>query len=72
MSEETNVFRKECRQLSDEEIARIDHLKDLAGELFNLMCPQNPNDTLLMTREMSFAKTKLEESVMWAVKALTA
>jgi hypothetical protein len=66
MSEETNVFRKEYRELTEAEKQTVGAVKDIAGQLHNVLadCAQS--------REMSLAKTKLEESVMWAVKALTA
>jgi hypothetical protein len=45
-------------------------IKEKAQELLNLY-PANMNG-VVMNRELSFAKTKLEESVMWAVKGITA
>lgn len=67
----SDIFRPKYRELSEEEKARVDHLKVIAGELYVLLCPGSPEDKLALTREMSLAKTKLEECVMWAVKSLT-
>lgn len=69
-----NPFRKQYRQLSQEEAARVAAVKDKAEELYVLLepMPQNPSFTSGGgAREMALAKTKLEECVMWATKALT-
>ncbi len=60
-----NTFRKQYRELSETEKEFLDIIKDKAQELFNLF-DERPNN-----RELALAKTKLEESVMWAVKGLT-
>lgn len=72
-----NVFRKQYRQLSDAEKAYLEILKDKAQELYDLL-EQGPNGLPgpigtcgRMSRELSLAKTKLEESIMWAVKDVT-
>lgn len=59
-------FRKRYRQLSAEEVALHDKIKDTAEALFAQYGQIKPS------REVSLGKTKLEESVMWAVKGLTA
>lgn len=59
-------FRKRYRQLSADEVALHDRIKDVATELHGLYEQISPS------REVSLGKTKLEESVMWAVKGLTA
>lgn len=59
-------FRKRYRQLSTDEVALHDRIKDAATELHSLYQQITPG------REVSLGKTKLEESVMWAVKGLTA
>lgn len=59
-------FRKRYRQLSADEVALHDQIKDTATALFMLYEQVRPS------RELSLGKTKLEESVMWAVKGLTA
>jgi len=68
-----NVFRKEYRTLGSLEQAHLEALKNKAQELYELI-EADPN-TLLPTvrtsREISLAKTKLEEAIMWAVKDVT-
>ena len=61
----TNTFRKEYRPLSDEQKQLVNSVKDTAELLMRVfdLCPQN--------RELALARTKLEESVMWCVKAIT-
>lgn len=59
-------FRPEHRELSDAEKTRLNVLKDAASALGDIFDAAPPS------REMSLAKTKLEEAVMWAVKGLTA
>ncbi len=64
-----DVFRPQYRDLSEEETKLIGDIKDKAGELYDLI-----NKAQLAgggTREMALAKTNLEQSVMWAVKAVT-
>lgn len=65
----TNVFRPAYRELSDEEKAKINDIKDKAQELLGLY-PVSA-DGRAADRETSLAITKLEESVMWVVKSLT-
>lgn len=65
----SNTFRKEYRKLSDAEQALVDLLKDQAEAIeltFNRVTSTSRN-----CREMALARTKLEESVMWAVKGIT-
>lgn len=61
-----NVMRHEYRVLSDEEKANMVYIKDLGLEFVEFF------DSLGTSRELSIAKTKVEEAVMWAIKALTA
>lgn len=61
-----NAVRHTYRVLSDEEKAHMVALKDKGAELLNLI------DGLGGSRELSIAKTKTEEAVMWAVKHITA
>jgi hypothetical protein len=63
-------FRSQYRELNPEERARIDLIKKLAGEMHELM-QMPPYAGLPGGREMALARTKLEESVMWATKAIT-
>lgn len=60
-----NVMRHNYRVLSDAEKVSMTQIKD-AGAAFHSMC-----DSLGSSRELSLAKTKIEEAVMWAVKHLT-
>lgn len=57
-----NVMRHEYRVLSDAEKAQMQAIKDKGLELHNLI------DSVGLSRELSIAKTKTEEAVMWAVK----
>lgn len=60
-----NVMRHEYRVLTDHEKASMKAFKDY-GLHFIEFC-----DSVGTSREMSIAKTKMEEAVMWAVKHLT-
>jgi hypothetical protein len=60
-----NVMRHEYRVLSDDEKAMMLKIKDDGKALHDYL------DSLGVSRELSVAKTKLEEAVMWAVKHLT-
>jgi hypothetical protein len=60
-----NVMRHEYRVLNDTEKACMKDFKD-KGLAFVEAC-----DHLGQSRELSLAKTKMEEAVMWAVKHLT-
>ena len=59
-------FRPRYRQLSDDEKALHDAIKDKAAELEALYEKVKPG------RYNSLAVTSLEQSVMWVVKELTA
>lgn len=60
-----NTMRHQYRVLSDDEKATMTAIKDKGLELLELIegCGQS--------RELSLAKTKTEEAVMWAVKHVT-
>jgi hypothetical protein len=60
-----NAVRHTYRVLSDEEKALMVAMKD-AGAAFLTLC-----DSAGASRELSLAKTKIEEAVMWAVKHVT-
>ena len=60
-----NVMRHEYRTLTNWEKTKMQAVKDKALELHTLM------SSLGETRELSLAKTKVEEAVMWAVKHIT-
>jgi hypothetical protein len=60
-----NVMRHEYRVLTVDEKLQMQEVKDI-GLRFVQMC-----DAIGSSRELSLAKTKMEEAVMWAVKHLT-
>lgn len=61
----TNTFRTTYRELSDIEKHNINEIKSRAERVLEIL------NSLPPSREVSSAKTKLEESVMWAVKGIT-
>jgi hypothetical protein len=60
-----NVMRHEYRVLSDEEKLAMQKVKDDGRALWDYLHSLGPS------RELSVAKTKIEEAVMWAVKHIT-
>lgn len=73
MTDETlpkDPFHSAYRSLSEQEIETIRLVKDYAGQLY----VQLENALLLGAdpRCIATAKTNLEQSVMWAVKGITA
>lgn len=60
-----NVMRHAYRVLTDEEKTSMQAIKDKGLELHDLI------ESIGQSRELSIAKTKTEEAVMWAVKHLT-
>ena len=60
-----NVMRHEYRVLSEDEKEKMRLIKD-SGVDFYRFC-----DEIGQSRELSLAKTKIEEAVMWAVKHIT-
>ncbi|ATQ67721.1 MULTISPECIES: Acb2/Tad1 domain-containing protein [Methylosinus] len=61
-----NAVRHQYRVLSDAEKANMQAIKDKGLEFLELV------DSLGSSRELSIARTKTEEAVMWAVKHITA
>ena len=61
-----NTMRHQYRVLTDEEKRQMLELKDRGLEFVKLL------DTMGTSRELSLARTKTEEAVMWAVKHITA
>lgn len=61
-----NVMRHGYRVLTDAEKQQMQAIKDKGLELWTLI------GTFGESRELSLAKNKAEEAVMWAVKHLTA
>lgn len=60
-----NVMRHEYRVLSDEEKLQMKQIKDLGLQMVELL------NLIGQSRELSLAKTKIEEAVMWGVKHIT-
>ncbi len=60
-----NVMRHAYRVLTAEEKQQMQAIKDMGLQMFELF------EVIGNSREMSLAKTKVEEAVMWAVKHLT-
>jgi hypothetical protein len=60
-----NVMRHGYRVLSDDEKSAMQTVKDQGLALWNVF------DNIGQSRELSIAKTKIEEAVMWAVKHIT-
>jgi len=60
-----NVMRHEYRVLSKIEKNMMQAIKDKGLELHELI------ESIGQSRELSLAKTKTEEAVMWAVKHIT-
>lgn len=60
-----NVMRHEYRALTEAEKELMKDIKD-AGQRFHGYC-----DAAGQSRELSLAKTRIEEAVMWAVKHIT-
>ncbi len=60
-----NTVRHQYRVLDDSEKAAMLKVKDDGAELIAYL------DRLGQSRELSIAKTKIEEAVMWAVKHIT-
>lgn len=61
-----NAVRHTYRVLSDAEKAQMVAIKDAGAALLNFI------KTTGDSRELSIARTKTEEAVMWAVKHITA
>lgn len=61
-----NSVRHQYRVLSDEEKMRMVAIKDIGAKFLDEI------EKLGVGRELSIARTKVEEAVMWAVKHITA
>lgn len=64
-----SVFRKEYKPLTDAQKSVVSAIKDQASILYDCLinCPIHHD-----ARHMAIAITNLEQSIMWAVKAVTA
>lgn len=62
----TNTFRTEYRKLEQSEVDTMNGIKNRADDLLQFILNTTPKG-----REQSLAITKLEETVMWAVKGVT-
>lgn len=60
-----NVMRHEYKVLSEDEKAQMQIVKDFGLGFYEYV------GELGQSRELSLAKTKIEEAVMWAVKHIT-
>jgi hypothetical protein len=60
-----NSVRHQYRVLSEDEKAQMTKIKDIGLEFLEYI------DSIGSSRELSLAKTKVEEAVMWAVKSIT-
>lgn len=65
-----NVMRHQYKVLTDDEKRMMQLIKDKGLEFHNLL--DDVQTSTAGSRELSLAKTKIEEAVMWAVKHLTA
>lgn len=67
-----DTFRKEYTPLDEEQKQQMAAIKDKAQELldlFNQAVPQEERSE--RSRCMAVARTNLEQTIMWAVKAVT-
>lgn len=62
---ENNTMRHQYRVLDESEKQQMQDIKDKGLEFYEYL------SSLGDTRELSLAKTKIEEAVMWAVKHIT-
>lgn len=60
-----NTMRHQYRVLSDDEKTNMQAVKDIGLDFHSAI------EQLGTSRELSIAKTKIEEAVMWAVKHIT-
>lgn len=65
LAEAREVFRMDYKEIEQKTKYHIKQVKELACHLYAMM------RTIPDGRERSLAITKLEESIMWATKALT-
>lgn len=69
----TDTFRKNYKPLTDEQKVQMDRVKDQAElllSIFNEIAPAEERSE--RSRCMNTARTNLEQTIMWAVKGVTA
>lgn len=67
----TDPFRMQYREIGENERRHVQNLKGYATQLYQGLLDQNMPRPGCDPRALALARTKLEESVMWAVKAIT-
>lgn len=68
----SDTFRKEYTPLDDEQKKNMADIKNKAEELLSLFNTAVPTDERSeRSRCMAVARTNLEQTIMWAVKAVT-
>ena len=70
VQERNNVMRHTYKPLTTEEQNMMNAVKDVGLQMWNVV--DNIEKTTNKSRELSLAKTKIEEAVMWATKHITA
>ncbi len=66
-----DVFRKDNFPLTSGQIESVKHIKEKAQEFhdfIDLCCSQHPQ---IDERALALSATNLEQSIMWAIKAIT-
>ncbi len=68
-----NIFRTEYKELTPFEVSQLDALKATAQGLWDVMATAELDNghKAGASRHLSLARTRLEESIMWAVKGMT-
>jgi hypothetical protein len=66
----TDVFRKEYKPLTEDQKTKMEVIKRIAGQLWDVIDLASTNDQT-DKRCLSIAKTELESCVMWATKGIT-
>lgn len=69
--EQKSVFHPVFRELNANQKDAIAAIKDTAAKLYAMYDRALTEDAANAPREIALGKTKLEESVMWAVKGIT-
>jgi hypothetical protein len=69
--EQRDVFHPVFRELTANQKDAIAAIKETAAKLYAMYDRALSEDAANAPREIALSKTKLEESVMWAVKGIT-